>query len=148
MAQRLLKLEATFIDTEDSNLPTVWQHNGCPFVVTKRKTKTELTFTSVGVPDNSMFSVEERTGLFSVEERTRLFSVEERTGLFSELEESLTGDVLHTQLPYGETSFSVLAHTTLFRRVCLLLVLPPLSHCLLALPHLALHEQAKSHAGS
>ena len=130
MAQRLLKLEATFIDTEDSNLPTVWQHNGCPFVVTKRKTKTELTFTSVGVPDNSMFSVEERTGLFS------------------ELEESLTGDVLHTQLPYGETNFSVLAHTTLFRKVCLLLVLPPLSHRLLALPHLALHEQAKSHSGS
>ena len=83
MAQRLLKLEATF---RDEDFPKDWQHNGCPFVVTKRKTRTEITFTSFGVPDNS------------------LFSVEERTRLFSELEESLTGDSLHTHLPVGENN--------------------------------------------
>ena len=62
MAQRLLKLEATFRD-EDSL--TDWQQNGCPFVVTKRKTRTEIIFDSFGTLDNSLFSVEERTRLFS-----------------------------------------------------------------------------------
>ena len=83
MAQRLLQLEATF---RDEVFPTDWQHNGCPFVVTKRKTRTEIIFTSLGDPDNS------------------LFSVEERTRLFSELEDSLKGDSLHTDLPHGENN--------------------------------------------
>ena len=83
MAQRLLQLEATF---RDEDFPTDWQHNGCPFVVTKRKTRTKIIFESFRDPDNS------------------LFSVEERTRLFSELEESLNGDSLHTVLPYGENN--------------------------------------------
>ena len=80
MAQRLLILDATFKDIFDSDSPTVW-FNRCPFVLTKKKTTTELSFTSVGVPDNS------------------LFSVEERTQLFSKLEQSPTEDGLYTDLP-------------------------------------------------
>ena len=134
MAQILLKLETTFQDTLDSDSPTVW-YNGCPFVLTKRKTRTELLFSTVGVPDNS------------------LFPVEERTRLFSELEESLKEEWLDIGPPSDLSAkcfISVSCNHTLRRSpkldllVYLLVLLPPLSDRLPPLPCLAVPQWEKT----